>query len=260
MYLLLDLGNTNLDVGVYSKSGELICKFKTHADLLKSSEEYATILDQFLTYYKLEKSNFDGVILSSVVPSLNNVITQAVKSLINKDTLVVSKGIKTSLLLQIDNPNELGSDLICDAVGGINLYPNKDLIIVDLGTCIKVLYITKTKQFKGVIIQPGLQLQKEALIKKTAQLYDTNLIINKQILGKNTPQSISSGLLYGSYFAIKGFEKEIIKEEKPIDLVKIITGGDAHFLSPLLKDYNYLPDLIFTGLYNIYLKNTERNN
>ena len=112
MILLLDLGNTNLYVGIYQDK-TLICEYRTDSDLNRSADMYANLLNNFLSQKKINPSEIIGAILSSVIPSLTDVICYAVKSVIDKDCLLVNKGTKTGLSIRIDNPSELGADLIC---------------------------------------------------------------------------------------------------------------------------------------------------
>ena len=111
MVLLLDLGNTNLFIGVY-QNGELVCDYRAHADKNKSSDEYRLIISSFLKSQDLKVNDFEGAILSSVVPSLTLQIKNAIKNLLHLDCLVVGSSLKSGISIRIDNPSEMGSDMV----------------------------------------------------------------------------------------------------------------------------------------------------
>ncbi len=253
MILLVDLGNTNISVGVY-QDRKPIYFFKTSSDKLKSEIEYAELFDQFLTYHKVDKEQIEGAILSSVVPQLTRKISDAVSELIHKECLIISNKLKSGLRISIDNPNELGADLICDAVAAVNNY-NQNCLIVDVGTATKFLVVTKDKVFKGCVIAPGMQISAQSLWSSASQLSDVELSAPEKIVGKNSKDSMSSGIVYGHVAMIVQLTKSI-EEETKMTFKKIITGGSASIIKDVLsKDYSYEPQLIFEGLYDIYEKN-----
>ena len=172
----------------------------------------------------------------------------------NVKCLVVSKNLKTMLPIRIDNPNELGSDLVCDSVGAKVRYGN-GLIIVDLGTANKLLVIDKDGNFVGCVITPGLKISMKALSASAAQLMDTSLVAPSKIIGKNSSDSINSGIIYGTIKMIDGLCDDIEKEVG-YKLKRIVTGGNSYLITDHIKDnYIYDNNLIFEGLYQIYLKN-----
>ena len=167
MILVLDLGNTNLCIGVYQNEA-LICSCRTDSDLNRSSDMYANLISSFFSRHHLNTSSFDGAILSSVIPSLTDVITLAVENVINQKCLVISQGIKTGLSIRIDNPSELGADLVADAVGTLKKYGYPS-IICDLGTANKLFVLDKNANYIGGIISPGIKTAGKALTKNAAQ-------------------------------------------------------------------------------------------
>lgn len=259
MLLLLDLGNTNLFVGVYRKRS-LVCSFRTYSDKTKSSFEYQEILSQFLKNNNLDLDQFEGAILSSVIPSLTRKVALAASSLLNKECKVLGNQLKCGLSIRIDNPQELGSDLVADSVGALTNHADEDLLIVDLGTATKFLYVSKDKVFHGCSIAPGIKVSFESLWKNAAQLTDIDLEAPSKIIGKNSFDSMNSGVVFGHVAMILGLSKAIEKEvNKP--LKKIVTGGNAIFVKNLLgNSFSYEPNLILDGLYDIYMKNNKRGN
>ncbi len=255
MILLLDLGNTNIDVGVYSQ-GQIIANFKTHSDKLKSESEYRGIIYRFLKDSNIEFTKIEGAILSSVVPLLTKKISKAVANLLNRECLVVSKNLRSGLKIQIDNPSELGADLLCLAVGANETYKS-DTIVIDFGTCTKVIYASKDKAFKGCVIFPGIEVMAASLEQKAAQLYETDLYCTQKVLGKNTSDSICSGIINGTCYSVISFVNNIVKEYSLTDYKVIFSGGNAEVVKPLLlkEGYTYDPYLAFKGLYLIYKLN-----
>ena len=253
MVLLLDLGNTNLYCGVY-QDDVLLCEFRTHSDTNKSSDEYAQILGDFLKNYNLKKSEFEGAILSSVVPALGTTLIYAVKKLLGIDCMLVGKNLKSRIAIHIDNPNELGSDLLADSVGGKDSY-NYPLIICDLGTATKLIVIDKEGHIVGCIIAPGIKISMKALSNNAAQLTDTSLVAPMHVIGKNSSDSINSGIIYGTIEMIEGLSRRI-EEELGYKCKKIITGGNAILVKDKMdKEYIYDSNLILRGLYSIYKMN-----
>lgn len=255
MIILVDLGNTNIDVGVYLENKKLISRFRFHTDKVKSESEYQTLFDSFLNYNKIEKAQITGGIISSVVPSLTSKIKLAIDNLLNIDTLLVNKGLKSGLILKIDNPNELGSDLLCDALGAYEKYKS-NCIIVDLGTVSKILIVTENKEYLGGVLFPGVQIQKDSLYQNAALLYDTELHFPKNIIGKSTSIAISSGILNSILYTIEGFSLDVIKSTNK-SYIKILTGGDAYLFKDKLTDFHLEDELTFLGLFDLYMKNRK---
>ena len=253
MVLVLDLGNTNLYIGIY-QDGTLIKEIRKHTDLYRSSDEYYEIFNSFFRLENFDPSSFEGAILSSVIPSLTLTIKYAVEKLIKKECKIVGKGIKSGLSIRIDNPSELGSDLVADSVGALAKY-NTPLIIADLGTANKILVVDKNKEFIGCTISVGLKIGMKSLTSSTAQLMDVSLIPPKRIIGKNSVDSLNTGATYGTICMIEGMGEKIEKE-LGYKCTKILTGGNSYIIKDIIsKDFFFEPTLILDGLYQIYLKN-----
>lgn len=253
MVLVLDLGNTNLYIGIY-ENNSLVKEVRKHTDLYRSSDEYYEIFDSLLRLENISPSSFEGAILSSVIPSLTLTIKFAIEKLIKKECKIVGKGIKSGLSIRIDNPSELGSDLVADSVGALAKY-NAPLIIVDLGTANKILVVDKNKEFVGCTISVGLKIGMKSLTSSAAQLMDVSLIPPKRIIGKNSVDSLNSGATYGTVCMIEGMAEKI-ERELGYKCTKILTGGNSYIIKDIInKDFIFEPTLILDGLYQIYLKN-----
>lgn len=258
MILCVDMGNTDIKVGVF-KDDKLLSTFRTTTDKKKSSDEYELILSSFLSDKKYKKEEFIGGILASVVPSLSFPLKEAIEGVFGIVPLVVGKGLKSGLSIRIDNPNELGADLVADAVGAIHQlgYP---VLIADLGTATKLCVVDKAGSFVGCVFAPGLKLSVAALIGGTAQLPEITLEQPKRIIGKNTPDSMNSGAIYGTSAMIKALSEDIEKE-LGYPCKRVLTGGYGRFFKDALKDsFNYNPNLALEGLLKIYQKNEGLKN
>lgn len=255
MIMLLDLGNISLDVCVYQNRKRLF-DYRTYSDKLKSEEEYEGGLARFLSYNNLSKSDIDGAILSSVVPALSKRIQKAVTKLIGKECLVLSRSLKTGLAIRMDNPSEVGSDLISEAVGAINDY-QKDSLVIDLSNVLSFIVVNDKKEFVGGSLLPGMRFSASQMFSYNAQLMDIELGKPRRLLGKSTKESMNSGIVAGYVTLIKNYALEIEKEYgKP--LLKVLTGSDSAIIKDLLpQDYIYNPDVVFDGLYDIYMKNNR---
>ena len=255
MVLVLDLGNTNLFLGVF-KDDELFLTYRTHSDKTKSSEGYKEIISLFLFQNGLKISDFKGAILSSVIPSLNKEIVKAVESLLHVECYLVGQKVKSGLQIKIDNPSELGADLVCDSVGAKIKY-GYPCLIVDLGTASKYLAIDNKGDFVGCVISSGIKLSFQALAKNAALLMEIDYDAPKKIIGKNSRDSLNSGAIYGTIAQIKELCK-MIEVEMGYKMKKIITGGNSALINGLLEEEYILDDtLILYGLYYIYLNNKK---
>lgn len=256
MILTLDLGNTNLLIGVYQNK-ELIATYRTYSDKTKSSDGYKEVLSMFLKTENLNPLDFEGAILSSVIPSLSKAIITAVEKLLNVKCLQVGQKIKSGLPIRIDNPSELGADLVSDSVGALEKYKSPCLI-VDLGTATKYLVIDNQGNFQGCVITPGIKLGVNALALNAALLMEIDYEAPKKIIGKNSRDSLNSGAIYATIAQIKEL-CSMIEKEVGYKTTKILTGGNAYLIKDFLsEDFVFEEYLILDGLLSIYERNVKR--
>ena len=195
-------------------------------------------------------------ILSCVVPDLSNTWFEALRSMSKQRPLVVSPGIKTGLHMNYNDPSELGSDRIADMVAAKNLY-GYPLIIVDCDTTINFQVLDQDGSYVGGLIAPGLALSARALSQAAARLPIVELSLPQTVLGKNTRESIQSGILRGKAASISGLI-EMIWRELDYQTTVILSGEHAELLAPLLScDASIGSDLTLIGLYEIYKLNRK---
>lgn len=253
MILAIDIGNTNIVLGCVDEEHihfiERISTIKSKMEI-----EYAMNIKMILDIYGIEVTNLDGAIISSVVPQVTNVMKRACEKIMKKDIMVVGPGVKTGLNIIIDNPAQLGSDLVTDAVAGIAEY-KAPMIIFDLGTANTASVIDEHKNYIGGFIFPGMVTSLNALTANASQLHGISLDAPKRMIGKNTIECMKSGMIHSTAASIDGII-ERVEEEMGQPLTVIITGGLAKKVVPYCKKEMILDEnLMLKGLQIIYKKN-----
>ena len=252
MILTIDIGNTNIVIGGFLDE-ELKFVSRLATDVKKTEDEYAVILKNIVSLNDVKTKEVSGAIISSVVPPLNKTIQKSVTKVYGIDSMIVGPGVKTGVNLLVDNPLQVGADLVCSAVA-VNKYYGSPAIILDMGTATKISVTDKNGAFTGVSIIPGVEIGISALSGGTAQLPQISLDAPKSVIGKNTIDAMQSGVVFGNASLIDGMIARI-KEEFG-DLNIIATGGLAGFITPYCKEKMTIDDhLILKGLYTIYQKN-----
>lgn len=245
MVILVDIGNSNIVLTQYENGFKDTYRFNTDKD--KSIDEYYVLLRDVIKDAK-------GMIISSVVPELNIIFKSLAQKYIQIEPMFVGPGVKTGVQIKIDNPKELGSDIVSDAVGAMSFHHTDNAIIVDMGTATTVS-ILENKVIKGVSICAGLITQRNALVGNASQLAQFEFKQPKSVIGTNTIDSLNSGLLLGHKHMIEGLVediKKLFKEEPKV----IITGGASSFMRNILHP-SYIIDehLLTKGLFTIYNRN-----
>ena len=254
MILAVDIGNSNIVLGCFDEN-EILFEDRLSTDREATVLEYAVIIKTSLEMHKLEYEQITGAIISSVVPSVTENVQQAVFRLTGQQAMVVGPGVKTGLNILLDDPKQLGSDRVADAVGAIGEYPCP-LIIVDMGTATTISVIDRNKNFLGGMIIPGLQVSLDSLANRTSQLPHVSLDEPKKVIGTNTVDCMKSGIIYSTAGSIDG-AIDRIEQELGESCTVVSTGGHARKIIPhchheILID----PDLLLKGLMAIYEKNT----
>ena len=195
MILVLDVGNTNIVLGVY-EGKNLIADWRLATDHKRTADEYGVQVMQLFTQKKIELDEVEGVIVSSVVPNIMYTVEHMVRKYFNQTPLVVGPGIKTGINIKYDNPKEVGADRIVNAVAAHETY-NRALIIIDFGTATTFCAVTKNGDYLGGTICPGIKISAEALFEKAAKLPRVELVKTPGVICKNTVTSMQAGILYG---------------------------------------------------------------
>lgn len=253
MILTLDIGNTNIVVGCIDQDKtyfiERLSTVRTKTEL-----EYAVDIKTVLDIYSVKASDIEGGIISSVVPQITNIVKLAAEIILQSKVIVLGPGVKTGLNIKMDNPGQLGADLVADAVAGIAEYPTP-LIVIDMGTATTASVINSEKQYIGGMIMPGVGVSLDALTARASQLSGISIEAPKKVIGKNTIDCMKSGVLYSNAGAIDGII-ERIEEELGEKATVVATGGLAKKIIPHCKKEIIMDDdLLLKGLLIIYEKN-----
>ncbi|MDY4848776.1 MAG: type III pantothenate kinase [Bacilli bacterium] len=256
MNLCIDVGNTSIGVGVFYND-KLIKKIRLTTGLEHTEDEYFTVIKRRLEDNDIKINKIQHIILSSVVPSVNVPLKNALKRIFNVDVISIQPGVKTGLMLKTDNPSEIGNDLIADLVGAKEEY-GYPILIADLGTASKILLLDNKGVFTSCLIMPGLTLSANSLISKAALLPEVSLEAPKSILASNTIEAMNAGIVYGHLEMILGLINRY-ENELGYPCKHIITGGNSVFIKDLLpKDYIYDEDICLKGLNHIINRNINK--
>ena len=254
MILAIDIGNTYIVVGCI-RDEEIVFAERLHTDGTKSELEYAISIKTVLELYGVDRTKLDGGILSSVVPPLTNVIRRAAEKVTGREVLVVGPGVKTGLDIRIDNPAQLGPDLVVEAAAAAEEYPCP-LVIVDMGTATTFTVVNEKKQVLGGMIMPGVNVALDSLISRTSQLPKISLEPPEKLIASNTVDCMKSGVLFGNAACVDGVLARI-QEEFEVPLTAVATGGMAKYIIPYCRTKIEMDDgLILKGLKLIYRRNS----
>lgn len=253
MILCLDCGNTSIKFALV-ENDKIFKSYLIRTIRERSSDEYAYSLSTLIG----KDVKVEAAIISSVVPLLTPILHRAIEIVFNVDALILGKKIKTKLPLKIDNPNELGADMLSGAVAAKIKYGEASLV-ADLGTATKIYIVDKNGAFIGGAISSGIEISLKSLVSSTSQLLETPIIVPNTVIGRNTKDCIESGIVYGQAFMIREFAKEM-ENECGYKLKRILTGGFSKIIRNVLNDFVYDENLILDGLYQIYLMNEEKKN
>lgn len=253
MIFVADIGNSNIVLG--GMEGDKIrftARFRTDRD--KTDDEYALMVMSLLSLHKIEPAEIEGSILSCVVPSLRGVMQSAVEKITGSKPLVVGAGLKTGLNIRIDNPAQLGSDLVVNAVAACEKY-QKPILIFDMGTATTLSVVDRDGNYLGGMIMPGMQLSLDALSSKASHLPNISFDVPQQVIATNTVNCMQAGAVYGHAAMLDGVAsrtEEALGEPCSI----VATGGLASRIVPhCKKDIVYDEHLLLRGLQLLYEKN-----
>lgn len=252
MLFVMDVGNTNIKCGFF-ENGALLHSFRLATDADTTSDELGMKLLDFASYLSIEPEHVQGIMVSSVIPSLNYTIEHMGRMYFDRKPMFVGPGIKTGLNIKYDNPKELGADRIVNAVAAYELYGGP-VITVDFGTATSLGAISERGDFLGGCICTGIRISAEALTNNTAKLPRIDLRCPEQVICKNTVTGMQAGILYGYVGQV---EYLVRKMQEEMGKAKVVaTGG---FSGVIAEHSNVIdevvPTLTLLGLERIYNKN-----
>ncbi len=254
MIFVMDIGNTNIKAAVFD-GNTLRKRWRCATDPSMTSDQYGIIMSDLFRYHELDMKAIEGIMISSVVPTINFTIEHMCRDYFGKDPRFLVPGMKTGLNIKYENPRELGSDRIANAVAVSTLYGGPS-IFIDFGTATTYGVVSDKAEFLGGAIGPGLRMMNRALSSGTAKLPSIELVVPERAIGKTTITNIQSGVLFGYIGSVEKIIGAMKRELGCPDTKVIATGGMAHIVknnSDVIDVIN--PDLTLTGLRLIYEKN-----
>ena len=255
MLLVFDIGNTNITVGMY-EGDKLKRTYRLTTKMRRTSDEYGFMITDFLNDANITSEDIEDVIIASVVPKVMHSFRNSIRKYLRKEPIIVGPGIKTGLNILLDNPAIAGGDLIVGAVAALAEYP-APMLIIDMGTATTITAIDAKGNYLGGCICPGVKIAAEALSSRTAQLPAISLEAPKKAIGRNTVDSMRSGLMMGSAALLDGMI-ERMEAELGQETTVIATGGIARFVIPMCKRKIYYDkDLLLKGLLRLYENNKK---
>ncbi|MEG0292009.1 MAG: type III pantothenate kinase [Anaerovoracaceae bacterium] len=262
MLLAFDVGNTNIVLGVFVE-GKLVQNWRLETDNNKSADEYGMVINQLFAFEGININEVEDVIIATVVPSVLYTLQHLSMKYFNKKAIVIESGVKTGLLIKYDNPKQVGSDRIVNAVAAFNKYGGP-LVLIDFGTATTFCAVTEKAEYLGGAIAPGLKISSEALFQMTSKLPKVELERPESVICKNTIQSMQSGLVYGHMgmvdFIVKKMKKELVEMGCDGDKIKVIaTGGLATLIEEGVDCIDEVDKMLtLEGLEIIYRKNKKK--
>ncbi len=254
MLLAIDLGNTNIKYGVFDGEN-LVSSFRVSSRISRTADEYGSVLVGLLADRGIKKSDISGIIFSSVIPALNYTICHMCEFFFGISPLVIGPGLKTGLNIKVDNPKEVGADIIVNSVSAFKKYGGP-IVVIDFGTATTFDVISEKGELLGVVIAPGIKTSLEGLATKTAQLPMVELESPKSVIGKNTKHCMQSGLIFGFAGLVENIINKIKKELGLKELSVVATGGLGEIIAKEVKCISVVDrTLTLDGLRIIYQLN-----
>ncbi|MBF0547028.1 MAG: type III pantothenate kinase [Candidatus Riflebacteria bacterium] len=255
MILCLDVGNSQIFGGVF-EDGKLKLRFRRRSNTEVSSDEHGVFLRSVLQENGVDPALIKKIGFSSVVPEIIHSLKNACSRYFNTQPFVLEPGVKTGLKIKYKNPYELGPDRIANSIAAVNAFPERDLIIIDMGTAITFSAVSAEKEFLGGAIIPGLRTSMEALERNTARLPSVQIVKVSKACARSTIEGIQAGLYFGTLGAIREMVGKISQEcfgEKK--LIKLGTGGFAGMFADSGVFDEHVPDLVLYGIYHCLMMN-----
>lgn len=251
MLLAIDVGNTNIKYGVFDGE-KLAASFRVASHVKKTADEYGAVLTNLLSTSGISLKEIDGVILSSVIPTLNYTVCHMCEYFFGVKPLVIGPGVKTGLNIRAENPREVGADIIVNSVSAYKKYGGP-VVVIDFGTATTFDVVSAKGELIGVIIAPGMKTALASLVTGTAQLPMIELEAPKSVLGKNTENAMQAGIVFGMAGLVEKIIDKIKSETGFEKLTVVATGGMAKLVKGEVTCINAVDrTLTLEGLRLIY--------
>ncbi len=254
MLLAIDVGNSNITFGVFDGE-DLVCTFRMTTKLPRTSDEYGIQLRETIEGQGIETSRIEDAIVSSVVPDIMHSLGSALIKYFGIRAMVVSAGIKTGIQIKTENPKQVGSDRIVDAVAAYTLYGGP-VIAVDFGTATTYDLVGPEGDFEAAVTAPGIRTSAEAMWQDAAMLPAVEIKKPESILAKETVTSMQAGIVYGQIGQTEYIVRQIREESGYTDVKVVATGGLGKIIADETSCIDvYDAQLTLFGLRILYEKN-----
>ena len=252
---LIDVGNTNTVFGIY-RGDTLVESLRLSTKAERTSDEYGALLWPLLMRRGVDPEATEGMIVSSVVPPVNDAIERLAENYFGVRPLFIEPGIRTGLEIRYDNPSEVGADRIVNAVAARELY-GTPVVVVDFGTATTFDVINHQGAYAGGIIAPGVGISAEALFARASRLYRVDVRRPRQLVGRNTGGAMQSGIYYGYIGLVDGILERLVGEIPKLQEI-VATGGQAELIAADSRFIRHVDqDLTLVGLKKIYELNRD---
>mgnify|MGYP001013188556 FL=1 len=253
MLLVIDVGNTNIVLGVY-KDTELLDHWRISTDRQRTTDEYGVLIRELFYLNDLRADDINAIIISSVVPPVVPTLERMCQRYFGLSPLLIGPGVKTGMDIRYDNPREVGADRIVNAVAAYEKYGGP-VIIVDFGTATTFCAVDAKGVYLGGSICPGIGIATEALVQRTAKLPRIELKRTDSVICRNTIESMQAGVFYGFVGQVEGIVSRM-RRELDMSARVVATGGLAVVIAPATKAIDVVePMLTLEGLRIIYERN-----
>jgi type III pantothenate kinase len=257
MLLAIDVGNTNIVLGVFDRTS-LVQSWRLQTLRERTSDELGLLVDGLFEHSRIERVQIRGVVLGSVVPPLTNTIRLMTERYFNVSTLVVEPGVNTGMPILYDNPSEVGADRIVNGIAAWERFGRdggRPMIVVDFGTATTLDAISGKGEYLGGAICPGVQISADALFQRAARLPRIEVRRPSRIVGRTTVSAMESGLFYGYVGMVEGLVRRM-SEELGGNAICVATGGLADVIAPETALIEHVdPDLTLHGLRLVWERN-----
>ena len=256
MILAMDIGNTNIKTALFDGS-TMRYAWRVSTDRSKTNDEYGILFANFLNHHGILHADIDGLIVSSVVPSINYTIDHMISDYLNIEPLWVAPGIRTGINIKYDNPRELGSDRIANAVATAHYYGGP-AIFIDFGTATTFGVLSRNNEFLGGAICPGVKTSSDALTERAAQLPKIELIKPANAIQKNTISNMQAGIVYGYVGQVDYIVRRMKAEMNEPSIKVIATGGLSNIIAEETSAIDIIDrNLTLNGLRLLYERNQK---
>lgn len=248
MVLTLDIGNSQIFGGVF-QDDKLLLQFRKAHNHVLSSDEAGIYFKAVLRENNIDPALIERIVMCSVVPDLMHSVASACLKYFNIRPFVLRSGVKTGLNIKYRNPQEVGADRIANSIAATQLYPEKNIVIIDMGTATTFCVINKKREYLGGLILPGLRLMMESLEWGTSKLPKVEITKSFDVVARSTIENIQSGLYLGNLAILEGILARMKQEHFPEEEVLVIgTGGFSKLYEDQGIFHKWIPGLILQGL------------